>query len=182
MHESVQASCAHAAASYSWTTRKRWRSPAIRSQSGHCPDTRGRRCRHLDGVWFIMPGITTNSTLLTAPPDMRVSPYARLAVGRKNSIRVVCGTVGDHSAVLDWVSLFVGAGLVTLRSRQALVVENLLLRQENLLLRQQLAVALRARRLPSVRWHDRLFWVVARRLVPDWRRHLVLVQPETVLS
>jgi putative transposase len=32
-----------------------------------------------------------------------------------------------------------------------------------------------------VRWHDRLFWVVARRLVSDWRRHLVLVHPETVL-
>ena len=95
---------------------------------------------------------------------------------------MVCGTVGDHSAVLDWVSLFVGAGLVTLRSRQALVVENLLLRQENLLLRQQLAVALRTWRRPRVRWHDRLFWVVARRPVADWRRHLVLVQPETVLS
>jgi putative transposase len=95
-------------------------------------------------------------------------------VGRKNSIRVECGTVGDHSAVLDWVSLFVGTGLVGLRSRQALVVENVLLRQ-------QLAVALRTRRRPCVRWHDRLFWVVARRLVTDWRRHLVLVQPETVL-
>ena len=32
-----------------------------------------------------------------------------------------------------------------------------------------------------MRWHDRLFWVVAQRLVTDWRRHLVLVQPETVL-
>jgi putative transposase len=52
---------------------------------------------------------------------------------------------------------------------------------ENLLLRQQLAVALRTRRQPNVRWHDRLFWVVARRLVTDWRRHLVLVHPETVL-
>ena len=46
-----------------------------------------------------------------------------------------------------------------------------------MLLRQQLAVALRTRRRPRVRWHDRLFWVVARRLVTDWRRHLVLVQP-----
>ena len=52
---------------------------------------------------------------------------------------------------------------------------------ENLLLRQQLAVARRARRRSRVRWYDRLFWVVARRFVTDWRRHLVLVQPETVL-
>lgn len=76
--------------------------------------------------------------------------------------------------MLDWVSLLVGVMLTALRSRQALVVENLLLRQ-------QLAVALRARRRPRVRWPDRLFWVVARRLVTDWRRHLMLVQPETVL-
>jgi putative transposase len=32
-----------------------------------------------------------------------------------------------------------------------------------------------------VRWPDRLFWVVARRHVTDWRRHLVLVHRETVL-
>jgi putative transposase len=87
---------------------------------------------------------------------------------------VVCGTVGDHTAVLDWWLLLVGTGLVALRSRQALVVENLLLQQ-------QLAVTLRTRRRPHVRWHDRLFWVIARRLVTDWRRHLVLVRPETVL-
>ena len=76
--------------------------------------------------------------------------------------------------MLDWLSLLVGIVLAALRGRQALVVENLLLRQ-------QLAVALRTRRRPRVRWHDRLFWVVARRLVTDWRRHLVLVRPETVL-
>ena len=52
---------------------------------------------------------------------------------------------------------------------------------ENLLLRQQLVVALRTRRRARVVWHDRLFWVVVRRLCADWRRHLVLVQPETVL-
>ena len=71
-------------------------------------------------------------------------------------------------------SLFSGLLRAALRGRRALLLENLLLRQ-------QLAVALRARRRPRVRWHDRLFWVVARRLVTDWRRHLVLVQPETVL-
>ena len=76
--------------------------------------------------------------------------------------------------MLAWVSLLVGTGLIALRGRHALVVENVLLRQ-------QLAVALRTRRRPRVRWHDRLFWVVARRLVMDWRRQLVLVRPETVL-
>jgi hypothetical protein len=75
---------------------------------------------------------------------------------------------------LDWVSLLVGIALTALRGRHALLAENLLLRQ-------QLAVALRPRRRLRLRWHDRLCWVVARRLVTDWRRHLVLVQPETVL-
>jgi transposase InsO family protein len=83
-------------------------------------------------------------------------------------------TVGDHHAVLDWVSILVSIVLTALRGRRALL-------EENLLLRQQLVVALRPRRRPRVRWHDRLFWVVARHLVADWRRHLVLVQPETVL-
>jgi transposase InsO family protein len=61
-----------------------------------------------------------------------------------------------------------------LRGRQALVLENLLLRQ-------QLAVALRARPRPRLRRRDRVFWVVARRLWCDWGRHLVLVRPEPVL-
>src|SRR6266540_4280558 len=81
--------------------------------------------------------------------------------------------VGDHHAVLDWVSLLVGIVLAAVRGRSALVMENLLLRQ-------QLAVALRTRRRPRVRRRDRVFWVVARRLCAEWRRHLVLVQPETV--
>jgi putative transposase len=76
--------------------------------------------------------------------------------------------------VWDWVALLVGIVRTALRSRHALLMENLLLRQ-------QLAIALRTRRRPHVRWHDRLFWIAARRLVTDWRRHLVLVQPETVL-
>ena len=74
----------------------------------------------------------------------------------------------------EWLSLVVTLWLVSFRGRQALVVENLLLRQ-------QLAVAVRARHRPRLAWHDRLFWVLARRLCADWCRHLVLVQPETVL-
>ena len=82
--------------------------------------------------------------------------------------------IGDHRVVFGWVSLLVGVLSAALCGRRALLLENLLLRQ-------QLAVALRTRRRPDVRWHDRLFWVVARRLCADWRRHLVLVRPETVL-
>jgi transposase InsO family protein len=82
--------------------------------------------------------------------------------------------VGDHHAVLDWLSLLVCIVLASLKGRRALVVENLLLRQ-------QLSVAIRARPHPRIRRRDRVFWVVARRLCADWRRHLVLVRPETVL-
>jgi putative transposase len=76
--------------------------------------------------------------------------------------------------VSDWVPLLIGALRAMLRGRRALVLENLLLRQ-------QLAVALRARPRPRFRRRDRVFWVLARRLCPDWHRHLALVQPETVL-
>jgi putative transposase len=61
-----------------------------------------------------------------------------------------------------------------LRRRQTLVLENPLLRQ-------QLAVALRAHPRPRLRRRDGVIWVVARRRCADWRRHLVLVRPETVL-
>jgi putative transposase len=54
---------------------------------------------------------------------------------------------------------------------------------ENLLLRHQLAVLARpTRQRPEVRTRDKLLWVGARRLCRDWRRHLVLVRPATVVA
>ncbi len=61
-----------------------------------------------------------------------------------------------------------------LRSRQRLLLENLLLRQ-------QLQVALRSQHRPRLRARDKLFWLVVRRLHRSWKRHLLLVRPETVL-
>ena len=53
---------------------------------------------------------------------------------------------------------------------------------ENLLLRHQLAVLTRPTRTrPRLRTRDKLLWVLARRCCTAWRRHLVLVQPETVV-
>src|SRR5438093_13697330 len=53
---------------------------------------------------------------------------------------------------------------------------------ENVLLRQQLAVHTRpTRRRPPLRAGDKLFWQLARLVRRDWRRHLVLVAPETVV-
>jgi putative transposase len=76
--------------------------------------------------------------------------------------------------VLDCLWLLLGTLRLLLRDRQGLLMENLLLRQ-------QLTVALRARPRPRLRHRDRLFWTVVRRVYADWRRHLVLVRPETVL-
>jgi putative transposase len=62
-----------------------------------------------------------------------------------------------------------------LRDRGALVVENLLLRQ-------QLAILTRpTRRRPRLRARDKVFWVLARLVRGDWRRHLVVVRPDSVI-
>ena len=62
-----------------------------------------------------------------------------------------------------------------LRSRQRLLLENMLLRQ-------QLEVALCSQRRPRLRARDKLLWLVVRRLHRNWRRHLLVVRPETVLG
>jgi hypothetical protein len=84
------------------------------------------------------------------------------------------GVVGDHRRVLEWLALLVGGFSAALRSRRALALENVLLRQ-------QLAIVLRTQSRPRRRQGDRVFWVVARRICAEWQRHLVLVQPGTVL-
>ena len=59
-----------------------------------------------------------------------------------------------------------------LRSRSDLVLENLLLRH-------QLATLTRpTRKRPPFRRRDKLVWVLARRFCPDWRRHLIMVDPQ----
>jgi hypothetical protein len=76
--------------------------------------------------------------------------------------------------MLETFGLVLGTLPVACRGRHALVVENLLLRQ-------QLAVALRSRRRPRLTRRDRLFGVLARWLTREWRCHLVLVSPDTVV-
>ena len=79
--------------------------------------------------------------------------------------------------MLDVVWLTLVAARAACRQRGDLVAENLLLRH-------QLAVLTRpTRRRPRGRFRrlDQLLWVRIRRLWPDWRRHLVVVTPETVV-
>ncbi len=81
---------------------------------------------------------------------------------------------GYPSAVLELLSLIIGTTRSAVRGRNDLILENLLLRQ-------QLQVALRPRRRLSLQPRDRLIWVLVRRLLPDWRRYLLFVRPETVI-
>jgi len=52
---------------------------------------------------------------------------------------------------------------------------------ENLALRQRLAVPKRRHPEPRIAAHDKMFWTILRRLWAEWRRALILVQPETVV-
>ena len=64
--------------------------------------------------------------------------------------------------------------LSALRSRRNLVLENLALRQ-------QLAVLSSKKRRPRLSNADRMFWIALRRYWDEWRNHLVVVKPETVV-
>jgi hypothetical protein len=78
-------------------------------------------------------------------------------------------------AMLEYLLLTLGLFRATLRSRGDMVAENLLLRR-------QLAVLTRpTRKRPRLRAADKVFWMFARLVRGGWRRHLVLVTPETVV-
>jgi transposase InsO family protein len=77
--------------------------------------------------------------------------------------------------MLEYLLLLAGLLRTLTRSRGDLVAENLLLRQ-------QLAILTRpTRKRAPLRTPDKLFWVLARLVRGDRRRHLVLVKPETVV-
>ena len=77
--------------------------------------------------------------------------------------------------MLEYLLLLLSLIRATMRDREAVVTENLLLRH-------QLAVLTRpTRRRPRLRARDKLFWVVVRALRRDWRQHLVVVRPESVI-
>jgi putative transposase len=52
---------------------------------------------------------------------------------------------------------------------------------ENVALRHQLEVLQRNAKRPRMKPSDRALWAVLSRLLPDWRRHLTIVQPDTVV-
>jgi len=54
---------------------------------------------------------------------------------------------------------------------------------ENLALRHQLQVVVRSNPRPRLRNRDRILWIWMRRFCPgSWKRHLVVMKPETVIG
>jgi hypothetical protein len=77
--------------------------------------------------------------------------------------------------MLEYLLLHVGLFRAVLGSGADLITENLLLREQLAVLTQP------TRRRPRLRSRDKLFWVVIRALRRDWRQHLLLVRPDTVV-
>jgi transposase InsO family protein len=75
--------------------------------------------------------------------------------------------------MLELLRLVLGTVRAACGGRHALLLENLVLRQ-------QLAVLRRTKR-PRLEQRDKVFWVLVRWLTSEWRRHLVLVGPDTVV-
>ena len=123
-------------------------------------------------VFLLALDLDVNSDF--AKPHQPTSRLDRLQEG-KSSAAICRLLIGDPTAMLELFRLSMATLLAAAHSRRRLVVENLLLRQ-------QLQVALRFRRRPCLRAREKLFWLLARRLHQDWRRHLLLVRPETVLA
>ena len=72
--------------------------------------------------------------------------------------------------MLKWLEIIARTIWSTLRSHQALAIENLALRQ-------QLAVLKHRHLRPRLTDADRLFWVVMSQIWVDWRESLHIVQP-----
>src|SRR5437773_2027938 len=77
--------------------------------------------------------------------------------------------------MFDYLRLLIDLIRAALRRRSEVVAENVLLRHQLLVLSRP------TRKRPRLAVHDKVVWLVARRLLRDWRRHLVLVRPETVV-
>jgi hypothetical protein len=79
--------------------------------------------------------------------------------------------------VLELLWLLLTAVLAWVRPRQELVLENLLLRHQLAVLTRPTRVRPRAR----LRLWDKLLWILARHFCRNWREHLSLVTPDTVV-
>ena len=79
-----------------------------------------------------------------------------------------------RSMMASMLTLILTGLLLAVRTRRALVLENLALRH-------QLAVLQRTAPRPRLRPSDRVFWVLLARLWSGWAEAVAIVQPETVI-
>ena len=75
---------------------------------------------------------------------------------------------------MRWITL-----LLTLIN--ALLADRSRLALENVALRQQLTILRRSVKRARIDDSDRVFWILMRRLVGNWRDTLLIVQPDTVV-
>src|SRR5881398_1233533 len=102
--------------------------------------------------------------------------HRRSLVGvQKSAGTTACPERHDVRAMLEYLLLVLSLFRATVRDRDTLVAENLLLRHQVAVLTQP------TRKRPRLRIRDKLFWVVVRALRSDWRQHLVVVRPESVI-
>ena len=107
----------------------------------------------------------------------------------KNAARItlrrrVFSTLRRGRSCVNWVpssSCGMHLALHLLALIRALTLDRSRLALENLVLRQQLNVLRRGVKRAKLDDSDRIFWILIRRLFNEWKEHLVVVKPETVI-
>ena len=85
------------------------------------------------------------------------------------------GLIDDAEDVLELLRLLFTTLLASVRPRQNLVLENLLLRHQVAVLTRPTRTRPRA----QLRTWDKLLWILARQWCAGWREHLAFVTPDT---
>ncbi|MFT5233045.1 MAG: putative transposase [Candidatus Krumholzibacteriia bacterium] len=97
------------------------------------------------------------------------------AVPPKYSVRLVpVAVTAPRVQHKQMFNIILRAVIASLKSRNQLALENIALRH-------QLEVLQRNAKRPRLKQSDRALWTFLSRFLPDWRRHLTIVQPDTVI-
>jgi putative transposase len=107
----------------------------------------------------VTPLVVKHRTLVPSIYSVRLEPLALTPAARY---------------IARMLNLIMQTALSTLKSRRVLALENLALRH-------QIAVLQRGARRPRLTSGDRTLWIILSRFWADWRKQLVIVQPETVI-
>jgi hypothetical protein len=97
-----------------------------------------------------------------------------MGIGSNRELAIV-GQAAHAPAMLLVLKVMLWAVRSLTRSRRALILENLALRQ-------QLASAVRSGRRPKLVAVDRAFWIALRQVWADWSSFLAIVKPATVVA